>query len=127
MTTATKLGIWMDHQSAHIMEFTTDPIETTNIHSKFNHEVKELALHKGENRMHNKEQHQQKEYYKEIGERIKHYKEVLIFGPTEAKTELHNLLAADNLFAGIGITLQHADKMTENQEHAVVRKFFGRK
>jgi hypothetical protein len=58
MTTAKNLGIWMDHSSAHVMEFTTDPIETNIIFSKFTHEEKEHSLGKGENLMHNKEQHQ---------------------------------------------------------------------
>ena len=62
MTTAKDLGIWMDHSSAHIMEFTVDPIETTTLESKFTHEEKELSIGKSENVMHNKEQHQQREY-----------------------------------------------------------------
>jgi hypothetical protein len=56
MKTAIDLGIWMDHQSAHLMEFTTDPIATKTIDSKFTHEVKEDALDKGEGLMHHKEQ-----------------------------------------------------------------------
>jgi stalled ribosome rescue protein Dom34 len=42
--------------------------------------------------MHQKEQHEQSDYYKKIGEAIKNYQEVLLFGPTNAKTELLNLL-----------------------------------
>jgi ADP-heptose:LPS heptosyltransferase len=126
MTTAKKLGIWMDHANAHLMEFTTDPIETKTIASKFTHEVKELSIHKGENRMHNKEQHQQHEYYKEIGEKIKKYEEVVLFGPTEAKVELFNFLLKDHNLANIKIKVEHADKMTENQQHAFVKKYFSK-
>ena len=49
MTIEKSLGIWMDHQNAHIMEFTTDPIETTTVESKFTHQEKEQTLHRGEN------------------------------------------------------------------------------
>jgi hypothetical protein len=91
MTTAKRLGIWMDHANAHLMEFTTDPIKTNTLESKFTHEVKELSLHKGENRMHNKEQHQQTEHYKTLGDVIKKYEEVILFGPTDAKVELFNV------------------------------------
>jgi hypothetical protein len=126
MATTKKLGIWMDHSSAHLMEFTTDPIETKTIESKFTHQVKELSLDKGENRMHNKEQHQQAEYYKKLGGIIRNYKEVLLFGPTDAKTELHNTLSADHHFEKVKIEVKQADKMTENQQHAFVRDHFSK-
>jgi hypothetical protein len=74
--------------------------------------------------MHNKEQHQQSEYYKKIGEIIKDYKEVILFGPTEAKTELFNILKADHLFENIKIEIKQTDKMTENQQHAFVKNHF---
>ena len=114
----------MDHQSAHVMEFTADPIETKTIASKFTHEAKELSLHKGEIRMHNKEQHQQSEFYKTLGNTIRHYESVILFGPTEAKVELYNLLKADHQFSKINIEVQESDKMTENQQHAFVKEYF---
>jgi hypothetical protein len=126
MTKPEKLGIWMDHQRANLMEFTADPIQTRTIHSKFNHQEKELTLHEGENRMHNTEQHEQHEYYKELGHIIRGYKAVLLFGPTEAKTELNNLLLKDHLFSNIHIDVRAADKMTEHQQHAFVKEFFSK-
>ena len=98
---ATQLGIWMDHQNAYLMEFTTDPIETKTIQSKFTHEAKEKSLHQGESHMHSKEQHQQAEYYRALGKVIKNYEEVILFGPTDAKTELFNLLTADHLYSKV--------------------------
>lgn len=124
MKTLKKLGIWMDHSNAHLMEFTADSISTNILESKFTHEEKEFSLSKSENVMHNKENHQQAEYYKKLGEVIKNYDEVLLFGPTDAKLELHNILAADHLFAKIKIEVKQADKMTENQEHAFVKSYF---
>lgn len=126
MTTAKNLGIWMDHSSAHLMEFTTDPIETKTIESKFTHEEKELSLTKSENLMHNKEQHQQSEYYKNLGEIIKNYDEVILFGTTDAKVELFNVLRADHRFAKIKIEIKQSDKMTENQQHTFVREYFSK-
>jgi len=127
MSTAKKLGIWMDHQSAHLTEFTTDPLETKTISSKFTHAVKELSLHQGENGMHSKEQHEQAEYYKTLGEIIKHYESVLLFGPTDAKAELFNILKADHLFSKIKIEVKQADKMTEDQQHAFVKEYFSKR
>ena len=126
MTTAKKLGIFMDHESAHLMEFTCNPIETKTLLSKFTYEVKEASLKKGEYIMHNREQHQQSEYYKELGEIIKKYGEVILFGPTEAKVELFNVLHANQDFSKIRIMIKDADKMTENQQHAFVKDYFSK-
>jgi hypothetical protein len=127
MTNAKKLGIWMDHSRAHLMEFTSTPIQTKIIKSDFTHEDKERTLGSGENQMHKREQHQQAEYYKKLGEAIRHYEEVIIFGPTDAKVELLNKLSKDHHFASIKIKIQDADKMTENQQHAFVKKYFSGK
>lgn len=124
METAQRVGIWMDHATAHLMEFTVDPIETTTIESTFTHQEKEDSLGKSEQLMHNKEQHEEAGYYKKLGEIIRNYREVLLFGPTNAKVELFNTLRADHRFANIKINIQQADKMTENQQHAFVKDFF---
>jgi hypothetical protein len=126
MTTAKNLGIWMDHSNAHLIEFTTDPMLTTTIASKFTHDEKEQTLGKSEHVMHNKEQHQQSAYYKKLGDSIKNYEEVILFGPTDAKLELLNLLRADHRFEKIKIEIKQMDKMTENQQHAFVREHFSR-
>ena len=126
MTTKKKLGIWMDHSTAHLIEFTTDGIEENMITSKFTHEQKEQSLSKSENIMHNKEQHQRSAYYKQLGEKIKDYDEVILFGPTDAKVELLNVLKEDHHFDKIKIETQPADKMTEGQQHAFVKQYFSK-
>jgi hypothetical protein len=119
-----KLGIWMDHASAHIMPFTTDISTTHIVTSKFTHQEKEHILSHGESQMHNAEQQMQGDYYKKIGEIIKGYGEVLLFGSTDAKIELLNVLKGNHHFDAIKMEIQHTDKMTENQEHAFVKKYF---
>ncbi len=125
MTTTKKLGIWMDHASAHLMEY-NDDIKTDVIVSESTHAEKEKTLQKGESMMHNKNQQQLAEYYKSIGEAVKNYDDVLIFGPTNARVELLNILKADMHFDKIKIETMPADKMTENQEHAFVRDYFSK-
>ncbi len=120
------IGIWMDHSNANLIEFTTDPIETKTLHTEFTHTEKEQTLKKSEVLMHHKEQHEQAEYYKELAAVIKNYDEVLLFGPTDAKVELHNLLSADHKFNNVKVEVAQADKMTENQQHAFVKKHFSR-
>jgi sigma54-dependent transcription regulator len=127
MNNERKLGIWMDHASAHIMPFTLDTIETNVITSKFTHQEKEQTLSHGESHMHNKEQHLQADYYKKIGDIIKGYGEVLLFGPTDAKVEFLNVLRENHQFDNIKIEVHQTDKMTENQEHDLVKAHFSRK
>ena len=124
--TEKKLGIWMDHSSAHLSEYSTEPIVTILITSNFTHQDKEISVGKGENLMHNKEQHRQSEYYKKIGEVIKKYDEVILFGPTDAKVELFNTLKTDHLFANIKIELKQTDKMSEYQQHVFIRDYFNK-
>jgi len=123
---AEKLGIWMDHSSAHLMEFTTDTSDTKTIESPFTHEVKEETLKKSESLMHHKEQHEEAAYYKKLGEIIEKYDDVLLFGPTDAKTELFNILRQDHHFETKKIEVKQTDKMTENQQHAFVREYFSK-
>lgn len=127
MKTKKNLGICMDHSSAHLIEFTGDSGESKTIESKFTHDVKEHSLGKSEHLMHNKEQHQQGEYYRKLGEVIKGYDEVILFGPTDAKVELFNLLMEDHLFANIKIGFASTDKMSENQQLAFVREHFSKR
>lgn len=124
MTNAKYLGIWMDHSSAHLSEFSKDAMETKIMASDFSHEDKTSTLDRSEHVMHNKEQHQQKNFYKQLGEVIRNYKEVIIFGPTDAKSELSNYLQADHRFENVKIETQSADKMTEHQQHELVREHF---
>ncbi|WP_400261503.1 hypothetical protein ACFX5U_16665 [Sphingobacterium sp. SG20118] len=124
MTKKTKIGIWMDHSVANLMEYTGNPIVTKIIECNFTHQDKEETLKRSESTMHNKEQGELSDYYKEIAEIIKQYDEVLIFGPTEAKNELYNTLKGDHQYSDIKIEIRAADKMTDNQQHAFVREYF---
>jgi hypothetical protein len=119
-----QVGIWMDHASAHLMVLTNGKMETKIIESKFTHEEKKDTLYKGEKAMHHKEEHEELAYYKAIGAEVRQYEEVLVFSPTNAKTELLNLIKADHLFDKIDIETRQADKMTENQQHVFVNEYF---
>ena len=60
MANAKCLGIWMDHSTAHLIEFTAEPTETKSLVSKFTHQEKEESIGKSEQLMHNKEQHEER-------------------------------------------------------------------
>jgi len=122
MKNAKKLGIWMDHKIAHLMEFTNEPFEVKTIESKFpfveeNHEEKieteDVKL-----------KHKQFKYYKKIGEVIKDYCQVILFGPTDAKFELFNIMSEDNRFVKIKVEIKDTDRMTRSQLHSFVNEYF---
>lgn len=124
MNKGKKLGICMDSVNANLMEFNPEKIETNTISSDFTHEDKMTSISKSENLMHNKEQHLQAGYYKKLGEVILNYEDVILFGPTDAKAELYNSLRKDHRFEKIKIEVIQSDKMSENQQHAFVKKHF---
>ncbi len=114
----------MDHANAHLMEFTEAPIQTTTITSGFTHDDKMHSLSKNENLMHNKEQHEQASYYKALAAKMVNYNHVLLFGPTQAKKELLNIVRAEHRLEKVRVDVKQTDKMTENQQHAYVKEFF---
>jgi stalled ribosome rescue protein Dom34 len=123
MKTQKKVGIWMDHLNANLIDLkATDGNRT--ITSKFNYDVQDEAIRKSENGMHNKRQQLTEDYYKEIADVILMYNHVLLFGPTNAKTELYNYIMEDLRFKDIKFTVEPADKMTDNQKDAFVKKYF---
>ena len=123
METKNNLGIWMDHSTAHLININSKN-ESRSIVSKFTSETKEEALSKSEILMHNKRQQMHEAYYKEIGDEIIKYNHVLLFGPTNAKVELHNYLNKYLHFKNIKIDIEPADKMTDNEKDAFVKNHF---
>ena len=123
MKTLKNLGVWMDHSTANLIDLNSKK-HSRSITSEFTFNTKEEALNRSENLMHNKRQQMHEAYYKEIAAVILKYDNVLLFGPTNAKTELHNYLMKDLHFKDIKIDIKSADKMTDNQQDAFVKKYF---
>jgi stalled ribosome rescue protein Dom34 len=123
METNKNLGIWMDHSTANLIDLNTKK-NNHSIASKFTFNTKEEALNRSEKGMHNKRQQMHEAYYQEIADEILKFDAVLLFGPTNAKTELHNYLNKDLHFKDIKIDIDSADNMTENEQFAFVRKHF---
>ena len=119
-----QLGIWMDHSNAYLLEVLNDTIETERVVSELSDPEAEFNFYKGEKLINKKERHLQLKYYKNLGEIIKKYQEVVLFGPTDAKSELLNLLKTDHLFDKIKTEVINSGKMTESQMHTFVREYF---
>ena len=123
MNTTKRAGIWMDHAMAYIVPFAAEGGEIEIVESDHVTGVDHTASD-GDKHMHHKEQGLEAAYYKQLGELIKGYDDVLLFGPTDAKLELHNLLRKDSHYAQIKMETQTTDKMSPNQLHAFVTQYF---
>ena len=114
----------MDHANANLIEFSDEPKTTTTISLDFDNQDKDQTLQRSESEMHNKQQQKQHAYYKKLSAVIKDFSEVVLFGPTNAKSELFNSLRQNHQFDSIKIEVINADKMTDNQQHEFVREYF---
>ncbi|MFE3867239.1 hypothetical protein ACFX5E_04010 [Flavobacterium sp. LS2P90] len=119
-----RLGIWMDHSIAHLMEFTNKHFEIKTIESKLTNEVKDENLSKSESQIRNKKKKILLDYYMKLSEAIKDYEQVILFGPADAKIEFFDLLSEDIRFLKIKFEIKNTDKMNENQQHAFVQEYF---
>ena len=126
MKSTKQLGIWMDHSTAHLVKISNGTIETNMIESQpeVQADADEQIVYKDESHSLNKEKRQLSTYYKELGDQILENDEVVLFGPTEAKSELVNLLKENHLFDKIKIEVKPADKMTEVQRNIFVKEYF---
>ena len=119
-----QLGIWMDHSRAFLLALVNDTFVTSSVVSDLSDPEQEFNFYKGEKLINKKDRHLQLSYYKKVGQIIKKYQEVVLFGPTDAKNELLNLLKTDHLFDDIKIEAVNSDKMTESQMQTFVREYF---
>ncbi|SFA93012.1 hypothetical protein SAMN05660845_1036 [Flavobacterium swingsii] len=124
METIKKIAIYMDHFTANIIEYTNSATTIKTIKSEFNNFEKEKILQKGEIHSHNKEQGMQNEFYIKLRDELLNYNNVLLFGATNAKTELSNILKAGDKFINIEIIIKNTEKLTANQQIAFVNDCF---
>jgi len=124
-----QLGVWMDHSYAYLMEIKENEIVTNCIVSDsllHDHEknLNEERKYVDFNDNYKKSKQERAIYFRKISDIVKNYEEVILFGPTDAKNELINIMEADQLLGDIKVEKKNADKMTENEMHALVIEYF---
>jgi len=119
-----KLAVYLDHQQARLFDFGTNAIPFKTIHSDFYTQDKKKILQKGESHLHHKEQQFEQQYYTRIANEIANFNEVLLFGTTNAKTELFNFLIKNTHCVNCKFTVENSDSLTENQQLAFVNSHF---
>lgn len=124
MKTTKKLGIWMDYSTANLIEYKLDSYEIKSINSGFLDQEKNEVLDNSKSLINNNENQQLSNYFRRIGEQIKEYNELVLFGSTNAKIELHAILKEEEPFQNIKIEIKNTDKMTDNQKKYFVKSYF---
>ncbi len=77
----------------------------------------------GDNQLHRQYLHHLDKYYKQVISHLQGADSILILGPGEAKSDLKKRLAREKASSRV-VVLETADKMTEPQIRARVRKHF---
>jgi hypothetical protein len=130
----TEIGLWIDHKKAVVVSLTERGTEINQIQSNVE---KQVRLHGGarmktsrgalflpaEDRKDRQFAEHLNKYYGAVISRIRQAGSILIFGPGEAKFELEKRIRHQKLKGQI-IGIENADKMTERQIAAKVRKHF---
>jgi hypothetical protein len=133
------IGIWVDHEKAFVASIIKDEeMKKETIHcieSKVEGRVRlpggsRYATPYGpqdvtyEKSIEERRKHHLRQYYQKIVRAIQGARKVLIFGPGEAKLELEKEIRKSKELAGKLVGVEAADKMTERQIAAKVRKCF---
>lgn len=124
MKATKKVGVWLDHASASVMEYGTDNHKVTTVASDLQGLDNQSGLQHSEDVLHNRENQHLNAYYQDLIAVLKDYDEILLFGPTNAKTELLNLIREEHKYDHLKIATKPADRMTQPEEQAFVVNFF---
>lgn len=126
MKAAKRIGIWMDHSTAHLMEYTVEDFKVVTIKSELEGLDNQDGLQHSESLLHHKENQSLKAYYKSLVEKIRDYDEIVLFGPTTAKTELFNLIREEHKYDHLKIEVKSADKMSYEEQHLFIKDYFSK-
>ena len=130
-----KIALWLDRSQARFITPEPEAREIKTIESDYDPRPREegeeaegtlwgIRASSNEYRRNRKLQSQLDDYYDLLEELLKEYDEILLFGPSTAKSELKNRLEADKHFANKIIHTANAGEMTEHQLMAFVRNHF---
>ncbi|MGE5342376.1 MAG: hypothetical protein ACM3SY_12945 [Candidatus Omnitrophota bacterium] len=127
------IGIWLDHARSHIVTVTEKNEELVTIESQADNE----RLSEGyqtqsvnsrdaatEGRHQEKRRQILRRYYQEVIKLVKDAEKIYIFGPGEAKVELEKEIEKCKDFNPRLMAIETADKISENQIMAKVKKVF---
>lgn len=132
----TRVGLWIDHRKAVVVAITDKGEETRQIESNVEKQLRRsgdsplkgphdpMQVPADDSRQKAFSRHLNT-YYDAVVASIRDAESILIFGPGEAKDELKERIEKAN-FGGRVAGVETADRMTDRQIEARVRKHFSR-
>ncbi|TBX68721.1 hypothetical protein EZL74_07965 [Flavobacterium silvisoli] len=124
MKATKRVGVWMDHATARVMEYHTEEQRIKLVTADHKGLDNQEGLQHSESLLHHKENQSIKAFYKDILNILKDYDEIVLFGPTEAKNELYNLIREEHKYDHLKIATLPADKMSYEEQHDFVVHYF---
>jgi hypothetical protein len=127
------VGVWIDHRQAIIVSVVNKKETVTTIKSDAEGHFRSTggsrsASFQGEivseGKAEARRTHQLRNYYDEVISLLHDAHSIYIFGPGEAKKELETEMKQSKALASKAVETAPADKMTEKQIVAAVRKHF---
>lgn len=115
--------VWLDHTEAMFVT-TEDPKN----YGEFAVREKILATHHvtsgGEHRAHNAEQGVLHHYLVAVKDKLKEFDEILLMGPGKSQEKLKNMMTTDQHFNHKKISIETAERLTENQLIARIKNHY---
>jgi hypothetical protein len=129
-----QIGLWIDHKKAVIVILEGKRERIRQIHSNVEKLVRfkggagsktpySAGYGRGEDQRDRHRREQLNKYYGEVIDTIRDAHSILIYGPGEAKHEFEKRLAHERIQRKVA-AIEAADKLTERQFAAKVRKYF---
>ena len=131
---AKEIGLWIDRTKAVIVSIYRRRVEIKQIESGMGKRIRysgaprskspySAQYHQGDDQLDKKYFQQVNKYYSQVLLHLHRAENVLIFGPGEAKRELQKRIVRAKLPVRV-VGIETADKMTQRQIAARVRKYF---
>lgn len=131
-----KTGIWIDHKKAVIVSVSDDRVSATTMESELGPHTRFSGRASyptpdgpqdggGEKQYEERYGQHLDRYYDEVIRRVGHPEAMLIFGPGEAKLQLHARLGHTKAFSECAVVIATTDKLTDPQIVAKVKEHFG--
>jgi len=132
------IGLWIDHETAFIVNISNGDAKIKKIESDVESHIKTLGGSRTaspygpqdvstERKFERKRKQHLHQYYQKIIGIVKDADHIFIFGPGAAKSELEKEMKKSKKLAAKIAGIEPADKMTEGQICAKVKKYFEEK
>lgn len=124
MIEAKKVAVYVDYFMSNIIEYLNSASRVKTIKSNFIPVEMEKMILIGEDYTRYKQPNEQQEYYLKLRNELLHYNCILLFGPTNAKIQLLNILKIGNKFSVTKIIIKNTEKLSDEQQIEFVNDCF---